>query len=122
MTLHHPFQISARLLPAIQIGNDWISIEFDGESQGRARYKYHIDFGEQEYTGNDLKSGIGGGSLQEGMASLLSFLSACAESFPGKGENYDLFPPRIAAWAYRNSDEISMLSCEPEETPSLITP
>jgi hypothetical protein len=122
MILHQPFQISARLLPAIRIGDDWISIEFDGESQGRARYRYHIDFGKEYHQGNDLKSGVGGGSLQQGMASLLSFLSACAESYNCKGENYDLFPPHVAEWAYQNSDEISMLQCELEETPNLITP
>lgn len=44
MTLHAPFEISARLLPAVRVGTDsWISIQFDGESGGRTRYRYFID-------------------------------------------------------------------------------
>lgn len=121
MTLHPPFQISSRLLPAVRVGNDWISIEFDGQSEGRTRYRFYIDFGNQGYTANDLRSGVGGGSLQEGMCSLLSFLSACAESFMSKGDNCDLFPPHVAEWAFQNKDELSMLSCELEENQNLIT-
>lgn len=135
MKLNSPFQISARLLPAVRIGDAWISIKFNGATNdGRARYRYFIDLPDgTEHSANDLQSGCGGGSLQGGMESLLSFLGACAESVRygtkydkfGDGtdddSNADLFPATIAEWAYQNSDEISMLQCELEENKNLIT-
>ena len=84
---------------------------------GRTRYRYHIDLpGGFEHTGEDLKSGVGGGSLQEGFGSLLSFLGAAAEG----GESADLFPPRVVKWAHENADEIAALGCEVEEKQGLI--
>ncbi len=121
MKLLNPFIITPRLLPGVQIGKAFISIELAGSnSEGRTKYLCHIDRpGKRSVTIDDLKSGCGGGSLQEGMESLLSFLGACAESYPmrhgERGENYDLFPPSIAEWAYYNSDEISMLQLEISE-------
>lgn len=89
----------------------------------RWSHKRRSDFKDgTEHTGQDLKSGIGGGSLQQGMVSLLSFLAACGESYGYKlrtgrdGENYDLFPPAIAEWAYQNSDELSTLEIDIEES------
>lgn len=129
MKLSSPFQISPRLLPAVKVGEAWISIDFDGAtSDGRARYRYYIDLPDgTEHTANDLKSGCGGGSLQQGMESLLSFLGACGESVRyerhsgRKGDNADCFPPAIAEWAVNNLDEISMLQLELEENKDLIT-
>ena len=135
MKLNAPFIITARLLPGLKINsskfacNDsFLSIKFDGEtSDGRARYRYYLDTPGFEFTSNDLKSGVGGGSLQEGMTSLLSFLSAAAESASYymstkvKGDNFDLFPGQVTQWAYNHSDELSMLSLELEETADLIT-
>lgn len=123
MTLHSPFAISSRLLPGLKIGNAWLQLEFSkrpGE-RGRVRYQWTVDLPDgQSFTGDDLQSGCGGGTLQEGFESLLSFLSACAESLNhrhGKepGENADLFPPAVGHWALDNRDEISMLQCEIEE-------
>lgn len=128
MTLNSPFCISPRLLPAVKIGNAFVSIQFDGQtSDGRARYRFFIDVDGQSYEDNELHSGVGGGSLQSGMENLLAFLGAAAESYrysmtyPGKGENLDLFPSWVNEWAYMNSDEISMVQLELEETPELIT-
>jgi hypothetical protein len=56
---------------------------------------------------------------------LLSFLSAAAESYRYKGmegENADLFPAEVTAWAAQYSDELSMLAFELEENSELITP
>jgi hypothetical protein len=130
MILHSPFAISARLLPAVQVGDAWISIEFAGlTSDGRARYRYHIDAPGLEHTGEDLKSGVGGGSLQSGMESLLDFLGAAAESYHYRGnrctddpdDNCNLFPAPVTQWAYQNGDEITMIRMELEENPNLIT-
>lgn len=127
MQLKPPFEISARLLPSVRIENTWISICFDGKSEGRAVYRYFIDNPDFEYENNDLRSGVGGCSLQSGMESLLSFLGACAESrrySRGRdcaGENADLFPDNVGQWAESVSDEISLLQCEIEENKNLLT-
>lgn len=137
MTLHPPFEISGRLLPAVRVGDATISIKFDGQTRdGRTRYRWFIDAPGVDATGNDLCSGVGGGSIQEGMASLLSFLSACGESYgyqqshasPYAGTEFDgdgnagLFPLDVAAWAYQKSDELSLLEWELSENPNLVTP
>jgi len=118
--LKHPFFISSWLTPAVRVGNAVISIEYgDPTPDGRVRYKYTIDFiGLSHHQGDDLKSGVGGGTLKQGMESLLSFLSACGESSrPGQeGENADLFPKHIAEWCYENQDEIDSVRLEIEET------
>ncbi|MDE2020432.1 MAG: hypothetical protein KGJ13_08865 [Patescibacteria group bacterium] len=128
MKLNYPFVISSRLLPAVKVGNGTISIEFAGQTQdGRTRYRYYIDTPDFEYSGNDLKSSVGGGSLQKGMEDLLSFLNACAESrqysrsTPRLGENSDLFPDHVGEWAGTYSEEIAMLEYELQESPELIT-
>lgn len=124
MTLNSPVQITSRLLAGVQIGDTEISIGYAGEtSDGRTRYEYYIDSEAFNHHAKDLKSGCGGGSLQEGLESLLSFLGAAAESwrYSGKdGENSDLFPEAVCEWAAQNSDEISMLAIELEETEGLI--
>lgn len=62
----------------------------------------------------------------EGMAILLAFLDACAESrrysrhSGQEGENLDLFPDNVGEWAEANSDEIAMTKLEIEETPNCI--
>lgn len=125
MNLTHPFKISSRLLPAVQVTDGWISLERDGTTgDNRDRFRWYIDIPAGEFTGNDLKSGCGGSSEQEAFCSLLSFLTACAESWRHagtEGENSDLFPQAVAEWAAQNSDELSMLQCEIEETKDLIT-
>ena len=129
MKLHTPFIITPRLMAGLQIGNAFISmVQGPRNSEGRTCYGCFIDLPDgSEHEVTDLRSGCQGGELQEGFASLLSFLGACAESYGyaqrnGKTledtENGDLFPPAVAEWAYQNSDEISMLQLEIEESHS----
>lgn len=124
MKLQAPFIITPRLCAGIQIGKAFISIA-DGErnQEGRTQYGVFIDLPDgSEHEVTDLRSGCQGGDLQEGMSSLLSFLGAAAESYRYAGmdgENSDLFPKPVTEWAYENSDEISMLALEIEETPNL---
>jgi len=128
MTLNHPFKISSRLLPAVQVGDATISIEFSKRAgrDGRTRYNWYIDAPGLEATGDDLQSGCQGGSIQEGMESLLTFLSACGEALNysdrsgHESENADLFPRDVAEWAQANTDELSMLACELQENKELI--
>lgn len=120
MVLNSPCIITSRLLPGIRIGDGTISIEYAGHSpDGRQKYRWYIDIRAGKFTGDDLASGVGGGSLQSGLESLLSFLGACGESYPD-GENAELFPPAVAAWAAQNSDELSLASMELEETDGVI--
>jgi hypothetical protein len=119
-TLKDPFFISSWLTPAVRVADAVISIEYgDATPDGRVRYRYVIEFPCHScHRGDDLKSGVGGGALKQGMESLLSFLSACGESNrPGRrGENADLFPPIVAEWCYENQDEIELVRTQIEET------
>jgi hypothetical protein len=70
--------------------------------------------------GSDLRSGCGGGGLQETFESLLSFLGAAGEAYPNR-ENAGLFPKAVCEWAKANSDELAILQCEIQENKDLIT-
>jgi hypothetical protein len=103
------------LLPGFQIGEVFVSIDYSTKNSkdGRTRYQWSIDGLSKEYIGDDLQSGCDGGTLQEGLESLISFLSAVGESYP-HGENVNLFPSEISKWAHENQDELSILGCEIE--------
>lgn len=125
MILTQPAVITARLLPGIKVGDTTISIAYASASGHRMRYAYHIDNPEWEHSAEDLSSGCNH-SLQSGLASLLSFLTAAAEAYAytlrtgRESDNADLFPPHVTEWAYQNSDELSMLQCELQDNPELI--
>lgn len=125
MEIKNPCIITPRLLPGLVVGEGFISIEYSKRTSidGRTRYKYYIDLEDIYYSDESLKSGCGGGSLQEGLESLLYFLTAFAESRRyGKPEsdNWTLFPDKLADWAMQNSDELSSLEIELEETENII--
>jgi hypothetical protein len=129
MKINSPLIITPRLMAGCQIGNSFISIGYSKRAgcENRIRYQYYIDVGNKEYSGDDIQSGNGGGSLQEGLETLLCFLSAAAEaywykmSFPSSSpENLENFPSWVNEWAYQNSDELAMLQCEVQETAGLI--
>lgn len=133
--IESPCIITSRLLPGVAIGKSTISIAYSDElgDDGRTRYRYYLDLqtdGERiEYTADDIQSGCQGGSLQEGLASLLSFMAACGESYGYAmrqgielvdSENGELFPADVAEWCYLNSDELTMAAIELEETADAI--
>jgi hypothetical protein len=128
MKLSHPLIITPRLLAGVRVDKSFISIEIIGrDPDGRHQYRYHIDTPENEHTGEDLRSGCQGGSIQDGLESLLAFLSAAAESYSytmrtgETGDCSDLFPSWVSEWAYENLTELEMLSCELEESPGLVS-
>ncbi len=126
MKLKSPFIITPRLMAGLQIGKAFISMgQGERNSEGRTQYGVFIDLPDgSEHEISDLRSGCQGGDLQQGFASLLSFLGAASESYRyagEQGENSDLFPLPVTQWAAENIDEISMLELELEETPELIT-
>lgn len=124
MTLASPFIITPRLLPGLRVGEAFVSLTWSrrpGEG-GRVRFAWTVDLVDgASLTGDDLQSGCGGGSLQDGFRSLLGFLCAFAESIQyqertgRQGENADLFPAELAPWATMNSDELAMLALELDE-------
>jgi len=117
-------------MASLVIGGATLSLGYGKvDRNGRDVYEVYIDLPDgTEHEITDLRSGCQGGGIQEGFSALLSFLSASAESRryregQGKtelGENEDLFSPAIVDWASENSDELSMLACEIEETKDLI--
>lgn len=120
MLLQHPFIISSRLMAGVRVGDATISIGYSKRPgrEGRVRYEWFFDAPGIEETDDDLQSGCCGGSIRDGMSSLLSFLSACGESYRYRGDdgdNVDLFPESMREWCAANSDELSMLQCEIDE-------
>lgn len=124
MILHAPLIITPRLMAGLQIGGAFISIgNGPRNAEGRTVYGCFIDLPDgTEYEVTDLCSGCGGGGIQSGLADLLGFLGAAAESYSYRmrtgrdGENEDLFPPAVVQWAADNADEISILGMEIEES------
>jgi hypothetical protein len=124
MKLSPPFIITARLLPGLKVGDGFISITHDKWLFGRQVYQVYFDLpnGVEVYL-NDLKSGVGGGDLQAGFESLLSFLLAAVESYryhkltwtDNPDDNMHLFPRPVVEWAYQNDSELQMLQLEIEE-------
>lgn len=148
MKLSAPFIITPRLLPGLQFGAGdsagWVSIKYapkTPQNHYRQYYRYYIDlpasYSPREYSDDDLASGHGGGNLQAGMESLLSFLGAAIESrqyrertesgrppqdanIPYEDSSEGLFPPAVLDWAAQFAGDISMAQMEIEETPDLI--
>lgn len=117
MTLHPPFCISSRLLPAIKVGDVYISIDYAKRpgQDGRVRFKYYIDAPTWEHEDDDLQAPRG--DLQDGMAALLDFLF-----YDGGTPHHDeTFPKHIGEWACCHLDELEALQLELSETPDLIT-
>ncbi len=126
MKLHSPFIISARLAPALQVGDAWLSY-VDGQ--------FVIDLPDgTEHTVTGLRPPQGRVKgrndtpcrlLVDQFGALLSFLGACAESRAyavraGKdamdGDNSNLFPANVGEWAESVSDELAMLANDIEES------
>ena len=130
MILKAPCCITSRLLPGVRLGDAEISIAYAKRPgrDGRTRYEWRVDLPGIEEVGDDLQSGCNGGSLRDGLESLLHFLSAFGEgvnyaSRSGReSEDVSLFgfPPRLAEWAAQNTDELSLLAQKVNETPDCI--
>ena len=116
-------------MAGLQIGGAFLSMgKGQRNSEGRTMYGCFIDLPDgTEHEVTDLRSGCQGGELQEGFASLLSFLGAAAESYRyrkcdwaniGEDDNASMFPRAVTEWAYQNSDDLSMLGMEIEESES----
>jgi hypothetical protein len=124
LQLKEPFLISSRLLPAIKVGDCTISLDFDGYT---CTVYFDFDNGESYEDDNLHPPRCGSPSTQDMFRSLFSFMSACGESVnysrsrDCEGENADLFCTEVAEFCAEHGDELSMLACELEETPDLIS-
>lgn len=103
MTLSHPFIISARLLPAVSIGKGEEQVTVSLSPSG-----FILDgpFGEHKVTDLTLR---GNPSIESGFETLLSFMSAAAESFRWRGmdgENAGLFPAEVTEALAQVSSEL----------------
>ena len=103
MTLLSPFIISARLLPAVSIGKGSEQITVSLSPSG-----FILDgpFGEHRITDLTLR---GNPSIESAFETLLSFMSAAAESFRYRGmdgENSDLFPAEVTEALFQVSSEL----------------
>ena len=109
MTLSSPFLISARLLPAVSIGKGQEQVTVSLSPSG-----FILDgpFGEHEVTDLTLR---GNPSMESAFETLLSFMSAAAESFRYRGmdgENADLFPAPVTEAIAQVSSELECVHYE----------
>lgn len=110
MKLHPPFIIGARLSPALKIGDAFLSLTGMNTAGHRHAPQFVLDIpGMEPHCIDDMRSGCGGfESTVESFETLLTFMSACAESIQyaqrtGRdAESGDLFPPAIAQWCADN--------------------
>lgn len=103
MKLSHPFIISPRLFPAVSIGKGSEQVTVSLSPSG-----FILDgpFGEHKVTDLTLS---GNPSIESAFETLLSFMSAAAESFRYKGmdgENSDLFPAEVTEAIAQVSSEL----------------
>lgn len=103
MTLSHPFSISSRLLPSVAIGKGSEQVTVSLSPSG-----FILDgpFGEHKVTDLTLR---GNPSIESAFETLLSFMSAAAESFRHNGmdgENADLFPAEVTEAIAQVSSEL----------------
>ena len=109
MKLSAPFLISSRLLPAVSIGKGSEQITVSLSPRG-----FILDgpFGEHEVTDLTLR---GNPSIESAFETLLSFMSAAAESFRYRGmdgENADLFPAPVTEAIAQVSSELECVHFE----------
>jgi hypothetical protein len=110
MILHHPFIISSRLLPAVSIGKGSEQVTVSLSPSG---FIMDGPFGEHAVTGLRLSPLCN--SIESAFETLLSFMSAAAESFRHKGmdgENADLFPPEVTEALAQVSSELECIQFE----------
>jgi hypothetical protein len=119
MQILPPLIITSRLLPGFKFpdGSE-LSIDYAllrNTRGGPTKYIYTIDIENKSYQSSDLRSGMHGGNLQNGLESLLSFLTAAGDSYRAhgmQGENSDLFAAEVTEWAYQHYEELTMLAVE----------
>ena len=120
ITLTSPMVISPRLLPAVRIGDAFISIEPHGSDvDGTIVTTIYIDTPEFHYEDSTLRMNLIGYMnddqfMRDTMATALSFLANDADrywSIMGPADPYS-YGDQVAEWAYMNDSEIQDLECD----------
>lgn len=119
MILKPPFIIGARLLPALKIGDSYLSIGVEGDA-----VVAYVDTPDQEFAVYGFRPGLGM-STQGCFESMLSFMLAAAEAQDSVdngrfSDNADIFEPPVMRWCQENAEEIGGLLFELEEEGELI--
>ena len=113
MILKQPFIISARLLPALKIGDSFLS--FDEEAN-----VFYFDTPDFQRASCGLTCRAGHIPVKNQLRGILPFLIASAEAQNtvdrgGMSDNYDIFDPVLSRWCQENQQEISNALFELEE-------
>ena len=111
MILKEPLRISARLLPAVKIGDSWLSFNPDTEV-------FHLDTPDFYKASCGLKARTTVPMLRQ-FQGMLSFMAAAAEAQravdQGRfSDNSDIFEPDLMQWCQENASEIEAMLCELE--------
>lgn len=129
MTLHPPFKISARLLPALTTGTGketlTISIQPTPEhtESGQRVWMYYLDHRNWQYQNNDM---IGHESYQPMFQALLAWMSHTGEQYAYQSRKsrdwtYSAsFPEHVTQWCADNQENLDMLLLEITEQKHLI--
>jgi hypothetical protein len=102
--LYEPFQISARLLPTLKIGNGWLSYD-------RKTYVFYLDTPEFEYEIHDFRPGCSHG-VQDCFEDMMAFFQSAIEEYTynlreGTEETDEpLFPDHVTKWLVENENAI----------------
>ncbi len=113
MILHEPLKISARLLPAVQVADAWIS--FDGN------FYFYLKDG-REFVVAEYNPGTCPHESEEEQIlccfdGLFSFISAAIDSheyerLTGRsGDCSNLFEPDLLSWMVQNRDQLEDMQC-----------
>jgi hypothetical protein len=115
MKLHPPFELSPRGLPAIRLGDAWLSLDEivpTYEDRDLAHFIFDFDDG-TVYHDSHMKSAIGGfDNPVLAFDAFFGFLEAAIEAMRWEiatgrqSENRDLFPLEVCEWAHEHSDQI----------------
>lgn len=114
MILKPPFIIGARLLPALKIGDSYLSMEV-----GDNGIVFYLDTPDQEFEIHGFRPGLWM-STQGCFESILSFMLAASEAQAAVdngrfSDNADIFEPPVMCWCQENAEEIGGLLFELEE-------
>ncbi len=113
MILYEPFQISARLLPTLKIGNGWLSYD-------RKTYVFYLDTPEFEYKIHNFRPGCSHG-VQDCFKDMMCFFESAIEEYTynlregTKKTNKPLFPEHVTKWLVANDDAICDMDCALDE-------
>lgn len=124
LKLNEPFFWGGNALPMLGVGGGCLTLDPLGCENDRIVWRWTVilpngrSFSEADLKTSPMHTDDAEGTRQA-FSSLLTFLGACAESYPD-GENASLFPPEVAEWAQEHSDEIAVLACKIEEDQSCI--